>query len=26
VGLRVRAVFEPSGDLWIPLFEPETTQ
>jgi uncharacterized OB-fold protein len=23
VGMRVRVTFEPSGDVWIPLFAPE---
>ena len=23
VGMRVRVTFEPSGDVWIPLFEPD---
>jgi uncharacterized OB-fold protein len=24
IGLRVRVVFEPSGDVWLPLFTPAT--
>jgi acetyl-CoA acetyltransferase len=25
IGMRVRVVFEPHGELWIPLFEPDPT-